>query len=1468
MIAVSQCGATEYNSSFFNGTFRFELIKQMQFKAGYIVDCIANVISDFRNLLDEHTLAGLEESGKISGLLKYVSSFEVEFPYPYNPNYKEIPPVLAVINNIITRGLPTRAPILLEETFAKVGLGEEFPDNSEKRYSSKIPIDFQTVFELLHIVEPGLNITREEYGGNLGSEGEWHFLNERLKDSPFAKQILQSQRNFATIGKGLAGGRSVDFSYEFPYQNAGTVGTLKKGVIFEFDGKHHKLKSYKLYDAYRDAVSDEGGFETLRQPSELLELDTKIENQFRGEIFRIFKKNFEREIDLAEYSILFIPLAAARIQKMLLEIFLSKPEELTKQEISIAIIERDLPCGAIAVKNFQQLFDNINALLDETDKLPLPKINLTIFQNEKWVFDQALHLDCKLQEVAFFEDNHFDIIIDHSILRRSDIYKERDYKHASAIKVRSSHYFDTAFGKSRRVYCADTLKYRELINKKDDGSYEPKKEIERHVDFFIQNIFRKAGFREGQLPIISRALQLKPVIGLLPTGGGKSLTYQLPVFLQPGLCVVADPIKSLMEDQVRVLKQNWIDCCDYINSNLNHDKTAKGKRLINFRYGETMFLFVSPERFVMTDFRQIIQTIDSSEFGLAFSYAVIDEVHCVSEWGHDFRSTYLMLGQNAQRFAKTRNGKAVSLIGLTATASFDVLADIERELRIDHYDVANAIIAIENTIRPELFFRVIDVTGKDRIGELNNDFAKISENLTKINNVSLLERSQKHHLQEFEGIVKSNEVDTFQLDMNLLLPDDELYAKTQDDFFSIVFCPVKGRKRNSAGEVINESGVDFVFNKIDSHSKGYYYGTSGEYLDEDGTSDSPDVASETQKHFERFTRGTTRHMVCTKAFGMGIDKKDVRTTYHYFYSGSLESLVQECGRSGRDKKISEANILISTASYWILDVFLLFSGNKSFELFDRSHLKIRKAIKQYFYKKWNEDDKKYDDVTFSTEEKIISAINRCPFALYFEGDVYYEPEKDEIIELRTKLLEKNGDGNYKYLIKKRSDRNIHDFFHNLTFKGIETEKNQLKSVFAENEVDGKFCEAFEACNDGTFIFDLLGWKESNVAEAVCGLLLVNPTHTNRRTNKNYSSEVSDVFKYSHDFDDCIGTLEEKGYFHLNERRPELEELYYKGRNKIDTGRLIYRMHSIGLLTDYEILYNQNNIHRCTFVKYESIGEYLDNIELYFRRYLSETSAIKKTKELIGRLNAGRLIDEILECLFFLTEFSYEETANKRLRATDEIETILHRAVTMGDWFDQNIYIKEEIFFYFNAKYARRVYRYENNSFSLLSDYDANKKKNNHNDALTKPQILEKYLGVYREDQGTDQNNYKHMIGSCKKILRSLSDTDLSKEWLLRLLKAFAMYSVNNASYISEANSELELGFNNLYNDDSFHKNDYTIIEPVFRAYFKKLKDNLQPDNLSFRDIEMIRLKLLLKLQERYIDKLIMQNQKLMIDYYA
>ncbi len=1572
----------------------------IQFNAGYIIDSIAKIINDFRLGLDRNKPEDQTKLDQINGLLRHVSSFDVSFPENHSIDYHNIHPVLATINNIITRGLPTRSPLLLENLFNEIGLTNQKLDEQEINFSDlKSDIKYKNIFELLHIIEPKLDIPRKDYGGNLGSDGEWNFLNISLKKYPFVKQLFQSQRDFATINKKLDGGRSVDFSFEFPYLNAQNSHLKKKGVIFEFDGILHKIKAYKYYDKYRDDAADEMDFETLRQPSDEIVLDKSITDQFKAEIFSIYEKNFLKEINdyLDEYSLLFIPIAIARIQKTIIEYLLFHQEIFSKSKIEIAIVERDLPCGAIAIKCLHELFFNINAILEEKDKLELPEISLTVFENPKWVVDSRLHLQANLGDEVLFQNKSFDIIIDQSVLRRSNIYNETTYINEQSIKIRSSHFFDTSFGISRRVYCSNLLHYKALVVRDDDGSYVNISEYENHINYFIKTIFRKVSFREGQLPIISRALQLKPVIGLLPTGGGKSLTFQLPAFLQPGLCLVVDPIKSLMEDQVRVLKQHWIDCCDFINSNLKREE--KVKKLIDFRFGETMFLFISPERFVMQDFRNIINNIDASKFGLAFSYCVIDEVHCVSEWGHDFRSTYLMLGKNAQKFIKTKSKNVVTLIGLTATASFDVLADIERELQIQHDDIANAIIMIENTIRPELFFRVIDVSGKNRMKELNSDFEELPLNLHVINNEEILRKSQQHHFDEFEKRDFSTKETYFNKDINTvkfeyngkyLLPN-KIYEESYSKLASIIFCPTKGNKRNIKGIITDSRGVPFVFENLESDTKGFFFAT-----------DTGELNTEVQNHFLNFILGKINHIVCTKAFGMGIDKSNIRSTYHNYYSSSLEGLVQEVGRSGRDKKISIANILVSKDLIYRLSLKAL--------LFQEPNSKIFKIISDPYHRR--ELRSLMKKAEFSSKEDLITAIGETVDSLKtFDGGTLIPMSDSEKIILKNRL-ELFIEGNY-------SDRDIHNYFFDGNFKGPDVEYSQIHSLFVDREFevssnlkvltdefniefdkdfifklwpktihkrlyvsdfedndfgfinlnsleclpanealiqilgflkkkngenediiklfnndicielnDGTLKEVFNSSTNDTFDYIITAEKifpnnnetiYAKISEIPEQLKIqqelktqikfrrgIGNTFKNLCDNKGgyvsilfkwfsikegnpvqvelenaylscddqkfiriiYIHQIEKAVKLSDNFRDFLLLLEEnikglKFKFDSNDITEKLLRQYYNrsrySKPTNDTGRLIYRMHSMGFLENYEIDYNKNNLYNCTFRKYDSIEPYLEKIELYLRRYLSEKSA----RDLINNENNGlrervlnntkitSVIDQIKECLYFLSEFSFKEIASKRKRATDEIENVLNFSITdsiyKADWFKQNLYIKEQIYFYFNAKYARIGFKINGKPFSLLDDY---KKPE-----MNKLEILDKYLKVFRED-GTEQNNYKHMMGSCKKILRSLSETDLNNEWLLRLLRAFSMYAVNNISYTSEANTELEQGFDNLYKDESFHGYNFDIIEPIFISYFDKLHENIRVGNPSFEDIKLIRVKLLLKLQTLGLERLI------------
>lgn len=1431
----------------------------MQFQAGYIADAAAQEVENYRKSLSDSP-EDVGRKGQIEGLLRYVSTFNVDFRFNYKAavDHSRLHPVLAVLNNIICRGLPTRSPEGLEKHLELLGLtidtGKKFEIEFQK--NEDVLLDFDKLFRLLHLIEPGLSIDRSNYGGHPGSDLEWSYIREH----PWLLQILQSQRDFESINRLLTGGRTVDYSYSPPYlfwdEDRGQ--SQKRDYIVEIDGHHHLMSYQKYYDQYRDDAADIQGFSTLRRTEVLdpMEVQGDFIEAVGREHFELFQANHAVNIqdELPAYSLLFIPFAVARIQKTLIECLNARPELLALPELKLAIIERDVPCGGIAVKLLEEMLAHLDGMIEDAQRLGLPSIELHVFPSEQWTLDLSLHADAVIGHEDNFNPAHYDLILDHSILRRSDIYNENTLLADKAVCIRSAHFVDRSFGQLRRTHCAELLNYTAFVDRREDGSYKRRSEESAHLTYFLQAIFRKKEFREGQIPILSRALQNKPVIGLLPTGGGKSLTFQLAAFLQPGLCVVVDPIKSLMEDQVRVLNENWIDCCSYINSNISTEK--RKRKLIDFRYGEHMFLFVSPERFVIEEFRSIVAHIDSNSFGLAISYAVIDEVHCVSEWGHDFRTTYLMLGHNAQKFCKTRDPeRKVNLIGLTATASFDVLADVERELQIQNDDVADAIIMVENTIRPELFFRILDCSeGSSRVGIFNEDFRRMGANLAMWNEYSLLEDSIKHHRQEFENkdleedevteTRSEEEIVQALVDQTTLNDTDELrlLEDSPDGITAITFCMVKGEKGN-------EQGVKRVHEQLDSRTKTFFYSTDDSSFNE-----------VIQKNFNDFIYGRKRHMVCTKAFGMGIDKKDVRSVYHYTHSGSLESFVQEAGRAGRDKKVSEAVTLFSRKKSCTFLLMQFFGDHFANTLIHTPQ--IRKELRRKLHKYWDNGIKKYVPIRFDS-------INEARLQIQ-DMTLFKDPTaNDELTEL---LLSRNESGEYRYLMEHGHDRGIHDFFHSTSFKGAGVEKSQFLNAFLIkefSEVNGdrihipqqeKLVDELTEAEEGEFEFVFTFSKVyENANKTVAKILKLDPAFV-PYGQKNNAKRISDILTFSSNFEDFLFELEEK----LNVQIQSLTQvdrsrlLLVFGRDRSDqaeTGRLIYRMYCMGFLKEFEIDY-RNKIFKCTLHKDSNIDHYVRHVNEYLARYQSQLAADVLTEDLRGRLSGKTYEDQILECLNFLSEFAYREIVSKRLAATDEIERVLMRAsspdVVEKGPYEQNRVIKEDIYFYFNAKYARLDFRIDGQSYSLLGDFNEQKEKT---EDFEWDDILFKYLGAL--EKGLEQNNYKHMIGSCRKIQRSLSASDSSKEWLLHLLLAFALYAVGQASYLNEANDSIIRGFRNLYRDKSFHNDDWSRVDVLISRYFDELSRKLEGDNQAFASMQIIRLSVLAHLQDSRIKELLL-----------
>jgi len=212
-------------------------------------------------------------------------------------------------------------------------------------------------------------------------------------------------------------------------------------------------------------------------------------------------------------------------------------------------------------------------------------------------------------------------------------------------------------------------------------------------------------FREGQLQIITNVLSGVSTIGLLPTGSGKSICYQLAAILQPALSFVVCPIKSLMFDQKNDLNSAFFSRISHITG--ENDAEEKSEIQKEFSLGKYLFIFLSPERFQSRAFRDYFQNTRNQYL---FSYAVIDEVHCLSEWGHDFRTSYLNLADTIRKYCPN-----VTFLGLTATASLNVIKDIQTEFDIAPQDTKTPL----NYTREELEFIVIDDRG-NKFPELKN----------------------------------------------------------------------------------------------------------------------------------------------------------------------------------------------------------------------------------------------------------------------------------------------------------------------------------------------------------------------------------------------------------------------------------------------------------------------------------------------------------------------------------------------------------------------------------------------------------------------------------------------------------------------------------------------------------------------------------------------------------------------------
>jgi len=604
-------------------------------------------------------------------------------------------------------------------------------------------------------------------------------------------------------------------------------------LVIEIDGGPHREQRQAWKDRDRDRYLARLGILTLR----LATSDLRAENQAFVDFFVRLREHLDGSAALRPYRAFFAS------QKHAAPSLRFELTAIIRLQIAILL--------AISHRQLDPAADEWRLNLSQ-DFVSRPSADwpaTAVAELFDWfdLFARLSHSSFKAPKVVLAADG---LKVDMSLFSRADDETGAD----GGICIRTASVQDLPFALDTKqpptVTRVQNLGISYLA--RQDEAEAPHPPLAADLTELCRRIFGHDEFRPGQEALIYNALSGQKTLGLMPTGGGKSLCFQLPALLQTGTTITVVPIKALGRDHCAEL-----EAAGFTGRVINIDSDMPARLRDHAQSemiprGQMRFVFVSPERFQSEGFRDTIRILRERRQMRMF---VIDEVHCMSEWGHDFRPAYLTLPGTLQELADE-----VPVMGLTATASVNVLRDIQGEFLIPDEMVAYEM----HRSRSELNFSV----------------RKELSTATQI----------EVELEKIQVSAAGNE-----------LPPTHIFARYANGVLGVeTYATMLGNSRlglrvgSFSGTMPEKFSVDVAFKRLNNPA-----------------APRPENHEDYKKTVQALWKaGDLDVIVTTKAFGMGVNKPDVRHTLHAGMPGSMEAFYQEAGRAGRDRKPAFCGLLL------------------------------------------------------------------------------------------------------------------------------------------------------------------------------------------------------------------------------------------------------------------------------------------------------------------------------------------------------------------------------------------------------------------------------------------------------------------------------------------------------------------------------------------------------------------------------